>query len=294
MKISGCSFVRNATIYDYPLEESLRSLLPLCDEVVVAVGDSADDTREVVAGIGDPGIRIIDTVWDDSMRQGGRILAQQTDIALAGCTGDWCIYLQADEVLHEGDYQGIRDQIGKADGDPGVEALLFRYHHFYGSYDYVGTGRQWYRREVRAFRNTGKVISWGDAQGFRRREPDGTAVPLRARQTEIRVYHYGWVREPAAQQRKQLTFNRYWHDDAWIEENVRAGDAFDYDSAYQLERFTGSHPAVMRDRIARSRSWSGSFDPARLRPKPPLVKFTDWVEARTGWRIGEYRNFREI
>jgi glycosyltransferase involved in cell wall biosynthesis len=294
MTISGFSFVRNAVTYDYPVVESLRSLLPVCDEVVVAVGQSQDETRELVAGLGDPKLKIIDTVWDDSMREGGKVLAQQTDIALAGCSGDWCIYLQADEVLHEKDYDLIRREIERADRDPKVDALIFRYHHFYGSYDYVGTGRQWYRREVRAVRNTGRVISWGDAQGFRQKMPDGSIELLRARQTGARVYHYGWVKSPQAQQLKQLTFHRYWHDDSWIEANVAPGDAFDYDSAYQLERFGGTHPAVMRQRIDAARAWTRLFDPTRLRPKPPLVRLTDWVEARTGWRIGEYRNFREV
>ncbi|MEP7220068.1 MAG: glycosyltransferase family 2 protein, partial [Bacteroidota bacterium] len=104
MKISGFSFVRNALLYDFPLEESLRSLLPLCDEVVIAVGKSDDETPEMVRDIGGAATRVIGTVWDDSLREGGRIYAMQTDIALAECTGDWCIYLQADEVLHEADH----------------------------------------------------------------------------------------------------------------------------------------------------------------------------------------------
>jgi glycosyltransferase involved in cell wall biosynthesis len=293
VKISGFSFVRNALIYDFPLEESLRSLLPLCDEVVVAVGRSDDDTLGVVRGL-DESIRVIETVWDDALRQGGRVYAQQTDIALAGCTGDWCIYLQGDEVLHEDDYDIIRRELARAEGDPGVEALLFRYIHFYGSYDYIGTGRQWYRREIRVIRNTGDVISWGDAQGFRRRVPGGEPRPLRARQIEARVFHYGWVKPPDIQQRKQRAAHHYWHDDEWIRNNVPAEDWFDYASAYQLERYVGEHPSVMTRRIEASRPWTSRFDPTKLRPKPFRVRMTDWIEARTGWRIGEYKNFEEI
>lgn len=292
MKISGFSFVRNALIYDFPLEESLRSLLPLCDEIVVAVGKSDDETLDVVRSI-DPAVRAIETVWDDALRQGGRVYAQQTDLALAECRGDWCIYLQADEVLHEDDYDTIRAEIARADADPSVDALLFRYLHFYGSYEYVGAGRQWYRREIRAFRNSGDVISWGDAQGFRRRDPNGESVRLRARQTEARVFHYGWVKPPAVQSRKQRTAHRYWHDDAWIAENFPDGDWFDYDSAFDLRRHAGAHPALMRERIAASEPWARRFDPTRLKPKPFMVKLTDWIEDRTGWRIGEYRNFTE-
>lgn len=294
MIISGFSFVRNAITYDFPLEESLRSLLPLCDEVMVAVGRSEDETLQVVRELGDGDLRIIETEWDDALREGGRVYAQQTDVALAGCTGDWCIYLQADEVLHEDDYDIIRSEIREADANPKVESLLFRYLHFYGSYDYVGVGRQWYRREIRAVRNTGRVISWGDAQGFRQRMPDGSIAQLRARQTEARVFHYGWVKSPDVQQQKQRAAHRYWHDDEWIRENIPEKDWFDYSSAYQLRPYKGTHPAVMRNRIEASHPWADRFDPTRLRPRSFRVKLTDWIEEHTGWRIGEYRNFVEV
>ena len=292
--ISGFSFVRNAIRYDFPLRESLLSLQPLCDELVVAVGASDDDTLGLVRSLDDGRMKIIETVWDDSLREGGRVLAQQTDIALAACTGDWCVYLQADEVLHEDDASRLRAAIDAADRDESVEALLMRYLHFYGSYDYIGTGRQWYRQEIRAVRNTGRVVSWGDAQGFRRQELDGSFAKLRARRTDVRVFHYGWVKHPAVQMEKQRAANRFWHDDQWIEENLPRSDAFDYSSAYELERYTGTHPAVMRDRIEESREWSGDFDPRRLLKKPLAMRITDWIESLTGWRIGEYRNFNEV
>ncbi|MES2764645.1 MAG: glycosyltransferase [Bacteroidota bacterium] len=293
MKISGVSFVRNAIKLGYPVEESLRSLLPVCDEIVVAVGNSDDGTLELVKSI-DPKIRIIETVWDDSKREGGRVLAEQTDIALKEATGDWCLYLQADEVLHEEDYDKIRPEFLKSDKDKNVEALIFRYKHFYGSYEYIGGGRQWYRREIRAFKNTGNVVSWGDAQGFRKKNPNGEIEKLKAKQTELQIFHYGWVRPPKAQQLKQQAFQRLYHDDSWLEENISKDDEFDYDSAYELEVFGGKHPEIMRERIEHDREWTQRFDFKRVKKKPILVKITDEIEKRTGWRIGEYRNFTEV
>jgi len=291
MTISGFSFVRNALTYDFPLRESLSSLLPLCDDIVVAVGRSDDDTLEVVRSI-DPGIRTVETVWDDSLRQGGRVYAQQTDIALAECRGDWCIYLQADEVLHERDCDTLLRLLHQADSDSRVEALLFSYLHFYGSYDYVAVDRTWYRHEIRAVRNTGNVISWGDAQGFRT-ESGGAARKLRARPTDVRVFHYGWVRPPQEQGRKVRAMHHYWHDDSWISENVPSPDAFDYNGAYELRRYDGQHPAVMRDRIAAA-SWTRGFDPSRTRPRPFSMRVSDTLERITGYRIGEYRNYKVV
>jgi glycosyltransferase involved in cell wall biosynthesis len=291
--VSGFTFVRNAIRFDYPLRESLLSLMPLCDEVVVAVGQSDDGTLELVKSLDDGRLKIVETVWDDSLREGGRVLAQQTDIALARCSGDWCIYLQADEVLHEKDHAKLRSVIAAAHDDPGVEALLMRYLHFYGSYDFIGAGRQWYRQEIRAVRNTGSVVSWGDAQGFRRRDGE-SFEKLRARRTDVRVFHYGWVKHPRVQMEKQRAANRFWHDDDWIEQNISSGEMFDYSSAHELVPYRGTHPEVMRERIDESRTWASGFDPRCLLPKPMAMRITDWVEARTGWRIGEYRNFIEV
>ncbi len=292
MKISGFSFVRNAEIFDYPVLESITSLLPICDEVIVAVGKSDDNTLELLQSLQSPKLKIIETVWDDSLRQGGKILAEQTNVALSHCTGDWCIYLQADEILHEEDYTVILSEIIQADSNGEIEALLFAYRHFYGSYDYLGAGRQWYRQEIRVIRNTGKVISWGDAQGFRKLE-NGTPEKLTAHRIKARIFHYGWVKHPRIQQRKQLSFHKLWHSDDWMKDNIPNVDEFEYE-CYELERFNETHPRVMQQRIEQSKEWTDRFDSSRLKPKPLRMKITDAIEHLTGWRIGEYKNFIEV
>ncbi|MBS1536912.1 MAG: glycosyltransferase [Bacteroidetes bacterium] len=291
MKISGFSFVRNAEIFDYPILESITSLLPICDEVIIAVGESEDNTLKLIQSIQSPKLKIIETVWDDTLRQGGKILADQTNLALQYCSGDWCIYLQADEILHEEDYQSILDEITTADCNS-IDSLLFSYLHFYGSYDFIGAGRQWYRQEIRAFRNSGKVISWGDAQGFRKIEQTNP-IKLTARRIPARIFHYGWVKHPRIQQRKQMTFHKLWHSDEWMKDNIPNVDEFEY-QCYQLEKFVESHPKVMKERIKRAKEWTQLFDNTRLKPKPFNMKITDFIERISGWRIGEYKNFIEV
>jgi hypothetical protein len=103
MKIAGFSFIRNAVKYDYPIVEAILSILPLCDEFVIAVSKSEDNTLKLIRSIGSPKIRIIETVWDDSLRKGGAVLAQETDKALQAVSDDvdWAFYIQRDECLHE-------------------------------------------------------------------------------------------------------------------------------------------------------------------------------------------------
>ena len=136
MKISGFTFLRNGQKLGYPFVASIRSILPLVDEFIIALGPCEDDTERMVREIGDPKIRIIPTQWneriqpEDSVK--GYVFGQQKSIALFNCTGDWAFYLEADEVLHEKDLPLIRAAMVKHLADPRVEALAFDYLHFYG------------------------------------------------------------------------------------------------------------------------------------------------------------------
>ena len=189
MRISGVSLVKDAVRLDFPLLESLRSILPLCDELIVNVGPSDDGTRALVERLAEPRLRIVDGEW--SPGQGGGVLAVETQRALAAATGDWAIYIQADEVLHEDGIPALRQALAAADPDTNVEGLLVDFLHFYGNTDRIGRGRAWYRREVRAIRLGADVRSHGDAQGFRV-GPEGRKI--RARRSGATWYHYGWAR----------------------------------------------------------------------------------------------------
>ena len=288
MKVAGFTFVRNAITYDYPVLESINSLLPLCDEVVVAVGNSADDTLGLIKSLASPKIRLLETVWDDTLREGGQVLAQETDKALAAVPtdADWAIYLQADEVLHEADYATIQAGMARWKDDKAVDGLLLSYRHFYGSYDYVGDSYRWYRREIRIVRPGIGVRSYRDAQGFRL--PDNRK--LRVKLLDATVHHYGWVKTPAAMQRKQETFNKLWHSDDWVSQHVAPAAEFDYSQVDSLQRFTGTHPAVMTPRITRQ-NWRYDHDMTRNRYRLK-DRLKQAVEQLTGYRIGEYRNYR--
>lgn len=288
MKVSGFTFIRNAEKFDYPIEEAIRSILPLCDEVVVAVGKSEDNTREKVAALG-PKIKIIDTVWDDSLREGGRVLAEETNKALDAVDpqSDWAFYIQGDEVIHEDYLPEIRAEMERWKDVQQVEGLLFNYLHFYGSYDYVADSRNWYRREVRVVRPEKAIRSYRDAQGFRKNGQKLWVKPI-----DATMHHYGWVKDPRHQQAKQQEFNKLWHSDEKVKEMVGDEEAFDYSGIESLRKFEGTHPEVMKERLKRL-SWSLNIDPHRkkLSFKDRLLQ---WIEKGTGWRVGEYRNYRVL
>jgi len=289
MKITGFTFVRNALKFDYPIVEAITSILPLCDEFVVAVGKSEDDTLQLIRSINSPKIKIIETVWDDSLREGGRVLAVETDKAFAAISPDtdWAFYIQGDEVVHEKYHQTILEEMKKWKDDKKVEGLLFNYLHFYGSYDYVGDSRKWYRKEIRILKYNKNVCSFRDAQGFRLENRIMKVKPI-----DAFVYHYGWVKPPELQQAKQRHFNKLWHSDDWMKKNIPDTEQFDYSQIDSLTLFNGTHPAVMQNRI-KKKNWSFDFDPSK-KVFSLKARILYWFEKKTGWKIGEYKNYRVI
>lgn len=286
MKVSGFTFIRNAVKYDYPIAEAISSILPLCDEFILILGNSEDDTRKLIEDIGSPKIKIFDSIWDESLREGGRVLAVETDKALQQVSKDsnWAFYIQGDEIIHEKYHPAIKATMEQWKDDKKVEGLLFKYKHFYGSYDYVGDSTRWYRNEVRILRPNAGIYSYRDAQGFRK---DGRSLFVKP--VDAEVYHYGWVKPPSKQQEKQKYFHKLWHDDNWVKKNVSSGNEFDYSSIDSLAPFKGTHPAVMQKRIDRQ-NWQFDYDPSKRRLSFKS-RFKLGFEKLFGYRIGEYKNY---
>ncbi|MCO5067324.1 MAG: glycosyltransferase family 2 protein [Kiritimatiellae bacterium] len=244
MKISAFTFLRNAQRLQFPFVESIRSALPLVDEFVIALGPSDDDTEAQIRAIGDPKIRIIPTAWnenlDGSWKVKGFIYGQQKTIALFNCTGDWALYLEGDEILHEDDLPRIRAAMERHLSNRRVEALYFRYHHFYGNRNTIAQSPRWYRREVRAVRNN--IPIWGPKGLFfsvvtnykRMRYP-------RAASADATIYHYGWVRP-------EEKFNEKWQGTIhhWSDKPFPKVDYAEIDPQV-LKPFTGTHPRAILD-----------------------------------------------
>ncbi len=256
MKISGFTIIKNAEINDYPIIEAIRSILPVVDEMVVLAGDSSDNTRALIQNIGDPKIKLFDSVWDPTLRSGGSVLAVETNKALQliDPESDWAFYIQGDEVIHEADHPKILEACSKYKNDKNVEGLVFKYIHFYATYDYVADSRKWYPYEVRIIRNKKEIASYKDAQGFRvgKRKLNAKHIPAA-------VYHYGWVKSPAQMKKKLDNSAKLWHDDTSLQKLVDAGDVFDFNDFNSIQLFKGSHPAVMEARI-RKAGWNIKLD----------------------------------
>lgn len=289
MKVAGFTFIRNAVKNDYSIVEAITSILPICDEFIVAVGKSEDSTLELIQSIQSPKIKIVETIWDDTQREGGKTFALETDKALVAVSKevDWAFYIQGDECVHEKDLPIIQAEMQANLHDARVEGLLFHYTHFYGSYDYVAVSRRWYRREIRIVRPHIGVHSYRDAQGFRL-----NGRKLHVKLIPATIHHYGWVKPPQGINNKVRNFNQFYQEERWMEQHMPENFEFDYNNADRLLPFTGSHPEVMKTRI-KAQNWPMKLDAEAIRKKMTIRrKVLQWIEDISGWRLGEYRNYK--
>jgi hypothetical protein len=255
----------------------------------MSVGNSEDDTLDLIRSIPSEKMEIIESTWDDHTRKEGQVLSHETNKVFDRIQEeyDWAFYIQADEVLHEKYHLPIRTSMEKWLEHPQVEGLLFRYLHFFGSYDYNADSRTWYRNEIRIIRNDKKIRSYKDAQGFR---VDNRK--LRVKPANAFMYHYGWVRPPEIMQQKHVSFNKLYHSDEWVDRKVNHTKIFDYSSVESIRRFTDSHPSVMRERV-KNMSWKVDLDENRKNLNA-ADRFLHWVEGKTGKRLFEYQNYKLI
>ena len=259
MKVSGFTFIRNAIQYDFPILEAVNSVLPIVDEFVVNVGFSDDDTLGLIQSIGSEKIRIVESVWDDSLRKDGRIFGIQQDVALSHCTGDWALLVQGDEVLHEDDYPVILEALRTHHGNPEVLGLVFRMLHFKG--DYWSVDPWMYRKATRVVRNHCGIHSTTDCCDFM--APGISRMLKREKNSRLiraRMFHYGWVKDPKVLQEK-LRFQYSRHDGERLSDgeiNYLAAMRAEYPNYDVLKDYRGTHPKFMQPRVQSS---------IRLRPR---------------------------
>lgn len=285
MKVCGFSIANQVVRLGYPIAESLRSMLPLVDEIVLNIGEDDDETWDLVAAMREPSIKPFRSFWDPNLREGGRLLAQQTNIALDRCRGDWAVYLQADEVLHEQDYPLIRDAMQR-NLRRRTQGLCLYYHHFYGSFETEQDDpRNWCRWATRIVKIGSGVRSTGDAADFCSVR-EGREGRLIRERTGAYVYHYGWTRPPEMMLTKQRHFERLYFDDARLEQAYRNKQANDmYSMRGNLRFYRGTHPSVMQEIVA-SQDWQ--FDHG-IERQPP-----DWLRHLHVWPAYYWKRIRQM
>lgn len=301
MKVSAFTYVRNGLQYDYPFIESIQSILPIVDEFIVVIGDSTDGTREAVESLNNDKIKIVDTIWDDKLRTGGKIFAQQANIGLDNTSkdADWVFHIQADEVIHENDLSNIKNSMEQYLDQPKVEGLLFDFINFFGDYKHYAPSRRYHQKEIRIIRNNPHFRSYKDSQGFRSFNDPQKMWEEKGRKLSVKkinaaVYHYSYVKDPKVQLKKHLVFGSRWHEnDEWMEEFMEKNKSgYDYGKIDFLYKFKETHPTVMQNRIQKQ-DWVFNYDPSKndMSFKEKILKRLQDI---TGKQFFIYKNYKLI
>jgi len=304
MKISGCTFVRNATKYYFPIKESIMSILPIVDEFIIALGesDSDDNTESEILSIKSDKIKIYKRVWDEELFKMGAIYSHETNFALSKCTGDWCFCIQADEAVHEKYLPVIKKACEKYQSDFNVDGFLFQYRHFWGDYNHIVDGfHGWYSKEIRIIRNNASIQSVGDAQSFRKLNGD----KLNVIEIPGYIYHYGWVRPPQLMRgKKKEQESQYWGKDAAEAMFNEKPLEFDYGALGRIPVFKETHPSLMEKWIA-NHNWQSKLNSGKkfVTPNRGLYKheklkyrILTFIEKNflAGKRLFDYQNWNVV
>ncbi len=264
MKVSGFTFVKNASKLYIPVKPSIESVLPLVDEFIVLLGDSDEDdtTEQIIRSINSPKIKVHRSKWDIEKYRGTVVFASQTDEAKDLCSGDWLFYIQSDEVLHEKYLDPIRQSMKKFHDVLEVEGFLFSYKHFWGDYWHYHDSYAWYPREIRVIRNDSDIHSWRDAQSFRKYTDFNYSMEdylgnknsrkLNVIELDAEIYHYGGSRPPEVmtQKRKGRVKDNFGHDRKKSGSMLKGLKVkYDYGPLNRLKKFDQSHPKVMEEWI---------------------------------------------
>lgn len=285
--ISGFTFVKNGLSLGYPIKESIESLEPICDQVVITVGFDdpdlkCDDGTYQYLRDNFPHKKFLfqKSFWDPDMKKEGVLLAQQTNYSLRECRGKYCQYLHADEVLHEADLSKIHNAVLDMEQDPKIQSLVFNYHHFYGNCDTVKQSADIYRREVRLIRNLIGAKALHNIQGFK--GPNDEKLNCKA--VDAHIYHYGW----AFKQDLMKTKNKI------IKELLPESQTPNqYAHVWGLKPFKGQHPQCMKSWIEKNKNELAPLElPPQHNLKNVVLAISDFIEDLTGIRPGEYKSYR--
>ena len=239
MKVSAFTFIKNGQLLGYPFIQSIKSILPIVDEFIINVGLGEDNTLDEIKKINDPKIRIIQSHWNDNMKDRGFVYGQQKMVAQYNCTGDWAFYIEGDEIYHENDLDRIHMSMKEHLNNSNVEALIFDFYHFYGNGNSYLDSPGWYRAEARIIKNSLRTYA-PDGLFWLVLDSNKNGRYPKARHTGANCYHYGWVRSENQMNLKSEKVQKYWGGNA---------KKIDYSKMDQsiIREYKGTHPKIIQN-----------------------------------------------
>lgn len=239
--ISGYTVTRDCLSNDYCIEEAIRSMLPVCEEVIVSDMASKDGTRELVEALAkETGkIKLIDYPRKDDLKCEKDFLVKWANSAREKCRHKYQLYIEADEVL---------DPVGSNElliGEKRNMAFWFQRLNFWKDTQHLApAGHVCSNKVIRS----GPQSMWMpmDCMGLHPRDKEFTKYEGRS---GMRIFHYGFLRKQEHFFRKAKFFLPAYCGsyDPRLEkaeqQNKPWWSYFDFDGK-PLVDFNGKHPKI--------------------------------------------------
>ena len=233
LTLSLCMIVRDE---EKMLPRCLAAVAPAVDEIVIVDTGSKDRTIEIAREFG---ARVIEREWTGSF-------ADARNVSFEAATGDWLIYLDADEVLVAEDVKRLRALTGRT----WREAFYLVETSFTGEED---DGAAFVTNTLRVFRNRPHYRFQG-----RLHEQIAQNLPpyaaARIEQTSVRIDHFGYlgeVRSAKEKSRRNLDLLRAQEaegeDNSFLHYNLGTEYALLGENEESLREFQRSWSLVQRN-----------------------------------------------
>jgi glycosyltransferase involved in cell wall biosynthesis len=181
-RLSLCMIVRDEERF---LDGCLNSVKDVVDEMIIVDTGSTDSTKEICQKYG---VKIYEYEWKDDF-------AAARNYGLERATGDWILWLDADEEMDTRDRYRLRDIMYMDD----LELVSLHLINYYGCE--VNPDESYHIAHTRLFRNH-KGIRFENKIHEALNIRDPSPIPM----APIKLYHYGYM-DPIVTSKKKLERN---------------------------------------------------------------------------------------
>jgi glycosyltransferase involved in cell wall biosynthesis len=264
MTLGAFTYVYNMIDYDYPFEESVKSIIDVVDQFVICECNSTDNTADLVEKLRleyPNKIKVIHRNWVLHFTE----ISSVANFAMSHLNTDYAFQLQADEVVHHDSLDELKDIVNILSLN-NLTAAKVHYTHFMANYE--TTFPFCYDSLVRIVKMNSPWRVIGDGVQFA--YPDGQIHDEKVFDSNIQIFHYGKVKDPVKGWKKEWDFQQLYVDIGFpdpkmLEMKNKIGAKCDYIYLFRehvlnktINKFTGTHPNVMENRIKQFKS--GGFE----------------------------------
>lgn len=236
MKLTGITLISNGDNLKYPYKECISNLCEQCDEVIVNVDTkSIDNTYLEVLKLQSiyNNLYILPAVWDLKNTGDGKELAIQANHAVRQATGDWILYLQADELLLNKHVEELKEVIRRLDEKENYTQLELWRTYFYGDLQ---------TRLMKDELYLGRIFKKGT------HEVGGDGMYLirksgRVLRTDYPIFHYSRIGTEQEITQRIRTLDKMFHE----QKTIDTFEDFKYTKFFGLKKYWGPHPEGIKE-----------------------------------------------